>query len=229
MTSYQLVTARTAEFYPIDRQLDYSGEQIYPLSDQSVAYPYVNSEIHRVRLRDILLDAISIPDKYVDQSDQIRKRLWLPRALIATPHHGQARREVVARSSATRPSANTVIKAILSAEADAMAVEGKELLSNASADALKHELRTAYRGLYRGLDKLLRSAKWRQVSLELDRICSERYPAAFGIAALRFTSDAAGYIPGWDNILKKLINTAKRQGVDIRRAMRGLVDTNGAK
>jgi hypothetical protein len=106
--------------------------------------------------------------------------------------------------------------------------KAKEQLSMARAAACANEMRLAYRHLYRGLDFLLRRGKWRRVSTELEEVCSQQYPAAFGIGAMRFSSEAAQRIPRWNAILKKLAETARLQGIDVRKAMRGLVETNGA-
>lgn len=99
-----------------------------------------------------------------------------------------------------------------------------EWLASARAAALGGEIRIAYRNVLRGLDVLLRNAKWTQVSDELEEMCSAKYPAEFGIGAIRFVSDAAERIPRWNLILGKARDTAAVQKKDVRIAMRGLIE-----
>jgi hypothetical protein len=86
-------------------------------------------------------------------------------------------------------------------------------LTKAREAALEGDLRTAYHHLYRGLDTLFLTAKWDEVSAELKEICTTTYPSAFGIGALRFSSDASKYIPDWDILLKQIKDiVAEEQG-----------------
>jgi hypothetical protein len=105
--------------------------------------------------------------------------------------------------------------------------QAADCIEKARLAALNNDLRLAYHWVYRGLDQLFLIARWGEVGLVLREICSPRYPAAFGIGAMRFSSDAANRIPGWSEILEELVNTARRQGVDTKKAMRGLVKLDG--
>jgi hypothetical protein len=145
-------------------------------------------------------------------------------------------------SAATKPSAkpqttfllpvqnstNQFLETLGAIETAAVKAEANQWLTKARVAVLEaRDLRAAYHGVFRGLDILLRSARWQQVSVELEEICSERYPVEFGIGAMRFVSSASARIPKWNFILEKLANSAKGQGTDVQRAMRGLVEKNG--
>ena len=164
--------------------------------------------------------------------EQARALTWYPAAL----------RKITSQSSATQPPVGpniTVssedqyrtglsapfiiaigIRALASKEAD-------DLLVGARSAARANDMRAAYEKAFRGLDIILRSAEWNKVSSELEEICSDNYPAAFGIGAVRFASGAASRIPNWDLIIKRLIQTARQQKVDVSRAMRGLLGAHG--
>lgn len=111
---------------------------------------------------------------------------------------------------------------------DAWAIKrAKESLRRAREAATAGDLRSAYRNVYHGLDELFRRGKWEAVSTELAELCSPKYPATFGIGAMRFSSDAARHIRGWAANLSTLAKTADTQGIDVARAMRGLSQNNG--
>lgn len=96
-------------------------------------------------------------------------------------------------------------------------------LKMACDQASSGNLRRAYATLYRGLDSLFLKADWREVAAVLDAVCSEQYPADFGIGAMRFASDAADRVPGWQTILTKLKLNAEREGLDAEEVLRGLL------
>lgn len=127
--------------------------------------------------------------------------------------------------SSSQSSTNTMLKAlIVSSFADALAKkQAVAFLAAARAAARAGNMREAYHSVYRGLDALFRRAQWNEVTIELEEICSSRYPAMFAIGAMRFASPAAKHISDWDNILRKLTDTAQRQKIDVGKAMRGLV------
>jgi hypothetical protein len=148
-------------------------------------------------------------------------------------------RKIAAQSLETKPT----LKALTSASAEpspfalfiiAIGIQGlaskeaNERLSSARAAVRANDMRTAYENAFRGLDVLLRSAKWKQISSELEEMCSGHYPVAFATGAMRFVSDAAPRIQNWNLILKKLETTAGQQKVDVENAMRGLVKIHGA-
>lgn len=179
--------------------------------------------------------------------------------LFKVPHHGSARyHEVIPlryemlnlnrlalRSAVTEPSSNTITSLVSTDQNSTAAIAGSivglglsnaivakeadEWLTKARVAARAGDLRTAYHGVYRGLDVLMKTAKWERVSAELEEIGSDSYQVAFGIGAMRFASRAAERIPKWNVILMNLVQTAQRRKVDIRTAFRGLIKTNGAK
>jgi hypothetical protein len=206
-----------------------------------------------------LLLAIKIPDSYPQLPPTLDYLSRPEQAFVKTPHHGRlGSKELITRiyetafcsklalrSAATEPSSNTVTtllspkenstaalpaSVIILAIADAfVANEADNWLSKARAAARAGDLRSAYRNVYRGLDVLMKRAKWNEVSSVLEELSSITYPTAFGIGAMRFASSAAQQVPNWNAILNKLIETARRQKVDIQKSFRGLIETNGAK
>jgi hypothetical protein len=145
-------------------------------------------------------------------------------------------------SSSTQPTVNTVfvssvedpttsnIDLIVELALNAAVLkQAEDWFAKARQAARAGNLRTAYHGVYRAFDLLLRSAKWDQVSAELEEICSDKYPIAFGIGAMRFVSSAAESIPNWNFILRRFMGLAQHQNVDVRKAFRGLPEANGAK
>jgi len=105
--------------------------------------------------------------------------------------------------------------------------EADQLLTSARKHATLGDLRLAYRDALRGLDILLRCASWWRVGIELEEMSSSKYPASFGIGAMRFASGAAKSIPNWTSILRALAATAQAQNLNVRKAMRGLIETDG--
>jgi hypothetical protein len=124
-----------------------------------------------------------------------------------------------------QPSTNTVLALfVAAAAAGALAKKkAKTLLLTARTAAQAGNMRAAYHDVYRGLDELFRCGLWQEVRDALEEICSDRYPAIFGIGTMRFAFSASKRIPDWDVILEKLSQTAQRQKVDPRKAMRGLI------
>jgi hypothetical protein len=123
-------------------------------------------------------------------------------------------------------TSNTVMH-VVGAEQEAWRA-ADQFLNSAREHAKLGDLRLAYRDALRGLDILLRFASWSRVSVELEEMSSGKYPASFGIGAMRFASGAAKSIPNWTSILEALVTVAQNQNLDVRRAMRGLVGTNGS-
>jgi hypothetical protein len=179
--------------------------------------------------------------------------------LFKVPHHGSAQYDDVIsllydtpslnrfalRSAVTEPSSNTVASLLSPKQTSTAAIadvvvflghsnamvakEADEWMTKARDAARVGNLRIAYHGVYRGLDVLMKNAKWERVSAELEEICSDTYPVAFGIGALRFSSNAAERIPKWNLILESFLQAAKKKDVDVRTTFRGLVEANGAK
>jgi hypothetical protein len=200
--------------------------------------------------------AVIIPDSYPHPANE---RPASQVTLFKVPHHGAVEfrnkttsssqagsvSTVTLHSSMTDPGANTVQSFVSSIEDSTTAAaslvivlgvahalvakQADEWLAKARAAARVGDLRAAYHGVYRGLDVLLKSAKWHRVSAELEEICSDQYPVTFGIGAMRFVSGAAERIPNWNTILERLRETARRQNADVRKAFRGLVEANAAK
>jgi hypothetical protein len=105
--------------------------------------------------------------------------------------------------------------------------DSQKWLVEARAAARNGEMRSAYRGVFRGLDILLTNAKWQQVCSELSEICSDKYPSEFGIGALRFVSGASDRIPNWNLIVHQLENIIEKRGGDVKKTMRGLKYDHG--
>ena len=119
----------------------------------------------------------------------------------------------------TRYVVATGIRALASKEAG-------DLLASARSAARANDMRLAYEKVFRGLNILLRGAQWTRIGSELEEMSSEGYPATFGIGAARFASDVAPRIPNWSAILKKLVESARKQKLDVTKSMRGLLTAN---
>lgn len=102
-------------------------------------------------------------------------------------------------------------------------------LNDARQAAKNGNLRAAYHNVYRGFDLLLKNAEWSQIAKELNEVCSDEYPVAFGIGATRFVSSAAQKIPGWTLIIEKLKKIAQAQRKDVQYALRGLITVDAAE
>jgi hypothetical protein len=166
---------------------------------------------------------------------------WSPEQAQTLFWYAAALRRTAPLSSATRPILDAILTApsedryrtnnlfplfIVAVGVQALALkQANDLLASAREAARANDMRTAYGKVFRGLDILLRSAQWKHIGSELEEMSSELYPAEFGIGAVRFASDAASRIPRWNLILNRLTTTAKKQNVDVAKAMRGLLRT----
>ena len=203
--------------------------------------------------------AVTIPGPYPQTPTAAPARAARQLSFFKVPHHAPVEfrnritgssqagsvSTVTLRSSATEPAANTVQSFFSSIDDSTTSVVGliivlgvahalatkqaDDWLAKARAAVRTGDLRAAYHAVYRGLDVLLKSAQWHRVSAELEEICSDQYPVAFGIGAIRFVSSAAERIPNWNAILRSLKKTAQREKRDVSKAFRGLTEVNGAK
>jgi hypothetical protein len=204
--AYKLETSRTAD-------------QTAPIPGISLAAPGMISEggFALENVQSLFSNSTSFADSTVTLGDPLQAGLkqqvdrvarapfgkgqvaasWWPSEHANLSWYPAKLRHVIPLSSATKPLLIIAvgIKALASKEAD-------DLLASARAAARSNDMRTAYDKLFRGLDIVLRIAKWQQVSLELEEMSSEQYPVAFGIGAVRFASDAASRIPNWNLILR---------------------------
>lgn len=101
-----------------------------------------------------------------------------------------------------------------------------EQLKRGRMAAKTGDMRLAYREAYRGLDVLFRCRRWTLAHAQLREACSDSYPAHFGIGLLRFSSEAAALIPAWSDLVELLSASARRQGMNTARALRGIVGNN---
>ena len=154
-----------------------------------------------------------------DQAGQLSQNIGTVQTSVSFLEPNSAKAE-----SGTGESARATISATLDRLATRQAITNIERARDA---AVAGDLRVAYRRVYQGLDELFRRGRWKLVSDELIEICKDKYPATFGIGAIRFSSDASSYIPNWDIIVNSLKTSAGDQGMDVERAMRGLLNNDG--